>query len=120
MEKYELYNAIYVTIKLNKGITINQLSWLLSKHYEKEYENIKKLVEKLMYSSEDLPRCIDYHIIPKEKTKNNKEVIHLKCSEKSQDKVMKLLSKHREFHGYEVPLLTIEKRVKHAAILKET
>ena len=119
MDKVQLYHVIFDTIKNNPGITLNQLVWLVGSSLNLPEEQIKQATETLMYQTEELPRCINYHTIPKERTKKGIEVVHLRCSEKFASQAEELLFKHQETHGYVVPELTFNRVTKNASLLKK-
>jgi hypothetical protein len=119
MNKIQVYHVIFNTVKNNKGITLNQLSWLVSNALGIEFEEVKAATETLMYKVSVLPRCINYFHIPKNKTRKGVDIIHLRCSEKVMQVTEEQLIKFQAEQGYELPELT-EKRVnKNAPVFKE-
>ena len=119
MEKVQLYHVIFNTIKNNPGITLNQLTWLLSSALTLPEEDIKLATEIMMYQNAELPRCINYHAISKERTKKGIEVVHLRCSKKFAKQAEELLFRHQETHGYVIPELTFKRVTKNAPLLKK-
>ena len=106
MNKIQVYHVIFNAVKNNKGITLNQLSWQVSTTLGLEFEDVKEAIETLMYRVSELPRCINYFHIPKEKTRKGVDIIHLRCSEKVMAITEELLIKFQTEQGYALPKLT--------------
>ena len=119
MDKVQLYHVIFNTIKNNPGITLNQLVWLVGSTLNLPEDEVKEATEVLMYQNAELPRCINYHTISKERTKKGIEIVHLRCSEKFANQAEELLFKHQEANGYVVPELTFKRVTKNASLLKK-
>jgi HEPN domain-containing protein len=119
MNKIQVYHVIYHTVKNNKGITLNQLSGLVSTALELEFEVVKAATETLMHEVSELPRCINYFHIPKEKTRKGVDIIHLRCSEKVMNITEEFLIKNQLEQGYVLPDLTAKRVNKNAPVFKE-
>jgi hypothetical protein len=118
MENTYLYHVIYHTIKLNPGITLNQLVWIVNRDIGTDTATLKLLVRDLMKGTGNLVRCINYFTIPKEKTRKGYEVVHLRCRDKNKEETETIFSKFREEHGYKLPELTFKKVTTNAPLQK--
>lgn len=116
MENFKLYHQIFLTVKRNPGITSNQLAYLIEAADGTSHEEVMQVVNNMMYQNDFLPRCLNYHIIPKEKTRKGIDIVHLRVSPRVQLKTEELLSKYQSLYGYTVTELIYEKN---ATVLKK-
>lgn len=119
MEKVQLCHIIYNTIKNNPNITSNQIIWLLAKLGESN-ESITQSLDMLIYRNSEIPRCVNYFFIPKEKNRKGIAIAHYRCSTKMSQLSEKFFENYKAENKYDLPCPSFSlKKEKNDLILKE-
>lgn len=102
MNKIELYHIVYHTIKLNPGITQNQIAWLISSNLDYTEQEVTDTLDAISRKGE-MPKCVSRYVIPKSKTRKGQKVVKYMPNKSSIDFVEATFTKYQEQLGYIVP-----------------